>query len=345
MNKMQYGYFDNSKKEYVITRPDTPLPWINYLGADEYCALFSNTAGGYSFFQDARMQRLTRYRYNNVPMDSGGKYVYLRDNSNNDYWSISWQPVLKDLKKYKYECRHGLGYSIIKSEYNKISTKTTYFVPLKENLEIWMVEITNNSNKKRNLSAFSFVEFCLYDALNDMTDFQYNLSIGLTKYNKNNNSIYHHSLYGISKDFFTFFSVNQKPAAFDSQRSCFLGTYGSFSNPKAVIENKCTNSTAVGWSPCGAHQLKIDLKPKETKNLIFILGVAKKFGDETPSIKKYSKKENVVKALKELERYWTINLSKYQAETPDNDVNEMVNIWNQYQCRTTFNWSRSASYY
>lgn len=342
---MQYGYFDNSKREYVITRPDTPLPWINYLGADEYCALFSNTAGGYSFYQDARMQRLTRYRYNNVPMDRGGKYIYLRDNSDKDFWSVSWQPVLKDLKSYKYECRHGLGYSIILSEYKKISTKTTYFVPLKENLEIWMVEITNNSNKKRNLSAFSFVEFCLYDALNDMTDFQYNLNIGLTKYNKNNNTVYHNSLYGITKDFFTFFSASQKPVAFDTQRSEFMGTYGDFSQPRAVIENKCNNSIAVGWAPCGAHQLKVDLNPGQTKTLIFVLGVEKKYGEEIKYINKYTNKDNVNKALKDLERYWTVNLSKYQAETPDNYVNEMVNIWNPYQCRTTFNWSRSASYY
>ena len=342
---MQYGYFDNSKKEYVINRPDTPLPWINYLGADEYCVLFSNTAGGYSFYQDARMQRLTRYRYNNVPMDRGGKYVYIRDNDNKDYWSVSWQPVLKDLKKYKYECRHGLGYSIILSEYNNIATKSTYLVPMKENLEIWMIQVTNKSKKKRNLSVFSLVEFCLYDALNDMTDYQYNLSIGSTKYNSRNHAIYHNSLYGITKDFFTYFSVNQKPVGFDSQRSDFLGTYGDFSAPRAVIENKCTNSVAVGWSPIGAHHLKINLKPGQTKTIIFTLGIAKKYGEENKYINKYKSEENIYNALKKLEKYWTSNLSKYQVDSPDKDVNEMVNIWNQYQCRTTFNWSRSASYF
>lgn len=342
---MQYGYFDNSRKEYIITKPDTPLPWINYLGADEYCALFSNTAGGYSFYQDARMQRLTRYRYNNVPMDRGGKTIYIRDNKDKDFWSVSWQPVLKDLKSYKYECRHGLGYSIISSEYKKVSTKATYFVPLKENIEIWMLEITNKSNKNRNLSVFSFVEFCLYDALNDMTDYQYNLNIGLAKYNKKNNTVYHHSLYGITKDFFTFFAVNQKPVAFDTQRTDFTGEYGDFSAPRAVVENKCRNSLAVGWSPIASHQLEVNLKPHQTKTLIFILGIARKFGDENKYINKYKNKDCVSKALKDLERYWAINLSKYQTETPDSDVNTMVNIWNQYQCRTTFNWSRSASYY
>ncbi|MFC1767904.1 GH36-type glycosyl hydrolase domain-containing protein [Candidatus Margulisiibacteriota bacterium] len=341
---MKYGHFDDKNKEYVITRPDTPLPWINYLGCEDYCALMSNTAGGYSFYKDAKELRLTRYRYNNIPMDRGGRYLYIKDNKTEDFWSVSWQPVLKDLDKYKYECRHGLGYTTIRSAYSGIATKTTYFVPLGESLEVWMLEVKNESKNPRELTITSFVEFCLWDALNDMTDYQYNLNIGETAYK--DGTIYHLSRYRVEETFFAYFTcTNQKPHSFDSDRTAFLGTYGSLEKPKAVIDGKGSNSIAHGWAPVGSHTLKIKLAPKETKTLIFVLGYSEKKNDVHRVLKKFKTRAAVEKELRTLKTYWENGLNKYSVDSEDDDVNSMVNIWNQYQCRTTFNWSRSASYY
>ena len=341
---MKFGDFDRKTNEYVINRPDTPLPWINYLGADQYCALMSNTAGGYSFYRDPLLRRLTRYRYNNVPSDRGGRYLYIRDNKTEDFWSATWQPILKDLKKYKYECRVGTGYTAISSEYANIKTKATYFVPLGENLEVWMLEVTNKGKTKRDLSAFSFVEFCLWDALNDMTDYQYNLNIGETDYA--NNTIFHLARYRIEHDIFGFFGVsNAKVDAFDSDRDYFMGPYGDFSDPKSVREGQLTNSIACGWSPVGSHQINMELKPGETKTIIFVLGVEWDRKVVKEKLTKYNSPEKVNKALQALKDYWAESLSKFSCRTEDEDLNLMFNLWNQYQCRTTFNWSRSASYY
>jgi cellobiose phosphorylase len=369
---MRYGFFDYQNKEYVITRPDTPYPWINYLGSDEYCALISNTAGGYSFYKDPRERRILRYRYNNIPTDRGGRYLYIRDNITKEFWSATWQPILKPVVRrspsvvrndsrracrqagstihdplstsYEYECRHGLGYTIISSQYQKIKTKTTYFVPRKENLEVWHLEIENTDSKPRSLNIFSFVEFCLWDALNDMTDYQYNLNIGETSYE--NGTIFHLSRFRTDKSYFAFFScTNQKVKSFDSQRNNFLGRYGSLDAPEAVINGECTNSIACGWSPVGSHCLEINLKAKEKKEIIFILGYSEDKNDLQKLIKKYKTSKSVLIELNILKKYWVENLNKYQVITPDEDVNLMVNIWNQYQCRTTFNWSRSASYF
>ena len=341
---MQYGYFDSKEKEYVITRPDTPLPWINYLGCEDYCALMSNTAGGYSFYKDARERRITRYRYNNIPMDRGGRYIYVRDNGSKDFWSVSWQPVLKDLKKYKYECRHGLGYTIISSAYSDINTKTTYFVPVGENLEIWMLEIKNSSKKLRNLTVASFIEFCLWDALNDMTDYQYNLNIGETLYK--DNIIYHLSRYRVEKRYFAYHTcTNAKANSFDSDRSSFLGSYGSLDAPAAVRAGKGSNSIASGWAPIGSQFFHISLKPGETKTLIFLLGYSENKDDIPRIIKKFKSKTSVTSEFEVLRKYWDENLDHFSVDTQDQDINAMVNIWNQYQARTTFNWSRSASYY
>lgn len=336
---MKYGHFDEEKKEFVITRPDTPLPWINYLGAEEYCALMSNTAGGYSFYRDPKERRITRYRYNNVPMDRGGRYIYVRDNQSKDYWSLSWQPVMK---LDKYECRHGIGYTTIKSEYAGVETKTTYFVPLGENLEIWMTEV--KAKKARDLSLYPFVEFCLWDALNDMTDYQYNLNIGQTEFK--NGIIYHLSRYRVNHDVVSFLAcTNATPKGFDSQRRDFIGNYGDFSNPRAVVEGKMNNSIACGWSPVGALQIPCKLKAGETKTFIFVLGFSEDIKEPAKKIKKFSKKSVVEKELARLAAYWEKDLSKFSVQTPDQDLNLMANVWNQYQCRTTFNWSRSASYY
>lgn len=341
---MKYGYFDNKEKEYVITRPDTPLPWINYLGCEDYCALISNTAGGYSFYKDAKERRITRYRYNNIPMDRGGRYIYVRDNGSGDFWSASWQPILKDASKYKYECRHGLGYTVITSVYSGIKTKTTYFVPLGEDLEVWMIEIKNETKKMRNLTAASFAEFCLWDALNDMTDYQYNLNIGETIYK--DNIIYHVSRYRVEKKYFAYHAcVNAKANSFDSDRTAFLGPYGSLENPAAVVRGKGSNSIASGWAPVASQFINMKLRPGESKTLIFLLGYSEKKDDISRITAKFKSESKVLAELESLKKYWDENLSRFSAETEDPDVNAMVNIWNQYQARTTFNWSRSASYY
>ncbi|MDI6731024.1 MAG: GH116 family glycosyl hydrolase [Candidatus Margulisbacteria bacterium] len=337
---MQYGYFDKDKKEYVITQPDTPLPWINYLGAEEYCALMSNTAGGYSFYRDPKERRILRYRYNNVPMDRGGRYLYLRDNESGAYWSPTWQPTMTKLDKY--ECRHGLGYTIITAEYQGISTKAAYFVPLGENLEIWQLDVT--ADKARDLSLFSFVEFCLWDALNDMTDYQYNLNIGQTEYK--DNIIYHLSRYRVTKDVVGYFACsNAKAVGFDTQRKDFMGNYGDWSKPRAVIENKMHNSLALGWAPVGSQMLKCKLKAGEAKTFIFVLGFTENIKVLPKKIQKFSTPEIIAKELKKLAAYWGKNLNKFTVQSEDPELDLMLNTWNQYQCLTTFNWSRSASYY
>lgn len=341
---MQYGYFDNDKREYVITNPETPLPWINYLGADRFCGLISQSAGGYCFYEDALLRRILRYRYNNIPMDMGGRYLYLRDNKTEDFWSLTWQPVRPAIGEYKYECRHGMGYTRISSEYKGISTSTLYFVPKNEINEVWCCEVTNNTDVQRELSMFSFVEFCLIEAQKDMTDFQFNLNIGTTKVK--DSVIYHDTLYGTDAiDIFAYFACNRELAGFDTQRRDFLGTYGSLEKPRAVVENKCRNSIARGWSPVGSHHIVLTLKPGETQKVVFVLGAAHNFGDELPIVEKYKDEKAVDVEMQKLKEYWDRNLSAYATSTPDEEINTMVNIWNQYQCRTTFNWSRSASYY
>jgi len=340
---MKYGYFDDAKKEYVITRPDTPLPWINYLGVEKYCGLMSNTAGGYSFYGDAAQRRLLRYRYNNVPMDRPGRYIYIRDDAKKDYWSASWQPVNKDLKKYKYECRHGLSYTKIKAEYSGIESEATYFVPIGESHEVWRIKLKNKTSKPKKLSLFTYAEFCMWDAHNDMTDFQYNLNIGRTEFM--NNAIYHLTLYNMQKAHFSYIWSDTKVASYDGVRQDFVGPYRGEANPIAVEKGKCSNKLAVGWAPFGGLNVNVSLKPKQEKEVTFILGFAAAMGDEKKVFSKYSKKGAVDEALNTVANYWSENLSKYSAETPDAAVNSMVNIWNQYQCMTTFNWSRSASYY
>jgi cellobiose phosphorylase len=348
--KMKYGHFDKERKEYVITRPDTPLPWINYLGSEQYCALMSNTAGGYSFYKDPRERRILRYRYNNVPMDRGGRYLYLRDNKTKEFWSTSWQPVLKDLSKYKYECRHGLGYTTISSEYSGILTKTTYFVPLGENLEVWMLEVKFEPKKSamgvksRDLSLFSFVEFCLWDALNDMSDYQYNLNIGETDYK--DGIIYHLSRYRVEQNLVGYFAcANAAAKGFDTQRKDFMGTYGDWSAPRAVVEGKMNNSLAVGWSPVGSQMFNFKLKAGETKTFIFVLGFTENIQEPPSKIEKFKDPKVVENELGRLKEYWEKNLNNFSVHSEDPELDLMVNTWNQYQCRTTFNWSRSASYY
>lgn len=340
---MRFGHFDNENQEYVVERPNTPLPWINYLGTKAYCALISNTAGGYSFFKDPRERRILRYRYDNVPFDQGGRYLYIKDDKTGDYYSPTWQPVRKKLDKY--ECRHGLGYTKIAALYKGIKTRVIYFVPIDEDLEIWKLEIENTSTKPLDLSLFSFVEFCLWDAVGDSTNFQRTWSIGTA--HCEGSTIIHDTMHGNWVDVLAYFGTSEKIDSFDCQRKNFLGDFGynSLEKPKAVIDGKCTNSTAIGWSPIGAHCIKIKLKPKQKKVIMFVLGVSPKIQIAKSKIQKFTKPKAVEAELKKLKEYWEENLSKIQVQTPDEDVNTMLNTWNQYQCMQTFNWSRYASYY
>ena len=265
---MKYGHFDDAAREYIITRPDTPLPWINYLGCEEYFGLISNTAGGYSFYKDARLRRLTRYRYNNSPLDMGGRYLYLRDNTSGKYWSPSWMPMRTKLDEY--ECRHGQGYTIITSKANGIKSLTRYFVPLGESLEIWQMTLTNESGSDSDLSLFSAIEFCLWDANDDATNFQRNYSIGQVEIV--DDVIYHKTEYRERRDHFAYFACSEKLSGYDTQREAFLGNYNGWDQPQVVESGASLNSEAHGWQPIGSHHVKVHLKPGEQKQIVFILG-------------------------------------------------------------------------
>jgi cellobiose phosphorylase len=248
---MQYGQFDDRNREYVITRPNTPLPWINYLGCEDYFGLISNTAGGSSFYKDARLRRLTRYRYNNVPFDLGGRYIYVRDQGDGRYWSPSWQPTQTELQDYT--CRHGMGYTIIGSTYAGIRAETCYFVPLGENLEVWRLTVTNQRDTPADLSVFSSVEFCLWDAWDDATNFQRNFNTGQVEVV--DGVIYHKTEYRERRDHFAYFACSEPLAGFDTQREAFLGAYRDWDRPLAVERGQSFNSIAYGWAPIGSHQV------------------------------------------------------------------------------------------
>jgi Cellobiose phosphorylase len=353
---MRYGHFDDERREYVITRPDTPLPWINYLGSEAYFGIISNTAGGYSFYRDARLRRLTRYHYNSAPFDLGGRYLYLRDSSSGEFWSPSWQPTQTELEDY--ECRHGMGYSAIASRYNGIEAETLYFVPVEENLEIWRARVTNKRDSEAKLSLFSAIEFCLWDAWDDQTNFQRNFSTGQVEVE--DGVIYHKTEYRERRDHFAYFACSEPLAGFDTQRDTFLGAYRGWGRPAAVERGQSFNSIAHGWAPCGSHHVELALAPGETKEIIFVLGYWEnpdeaKFdppGSQTvnkktvkPVIERYLRSDEVESAYQQLRDYWSELLGTLQVSTPDEHTNRMVNIWNAYQCMVTFNMSRSASFY
>ena len=353
---MKYGSFDDEHREYVITRPDTPLPWINYLGSEAYFGLISNTAGGYSFYKDARLRRITRYRYNNAPLDFGGRYLYLRDEKDGSYWSPSWQPAQRELKDYS--CRHGMGYTIIASTFSGIRAETRYFVPLGENLEVWQLTVTNQRDAEAELSVFSVAEFCLWDALDDATNFQRNFSTGQVEVE--DQVIYHKTEYRERRDHFAYFACSEKCEGFDTQRDSFLGRYRSWDRPLAVEQGKSSNSIANGWQPIGSFDVHLSLKPGEQKQIIFLLGYHENPKDQKfdppdsqtinkkmvkPIIKKYLQQSNVDFAFDALHAYWEDLLGGFQIKTSNGHVDRMVNIWNAYQCMITFNLSRSASLY
>jgi len=351
---MKFGFFDDLNREYVITQPDTPLPWMNYLGCQAYFGIISNTAGGYSFYRDARLRRISRYRYNNTPMDFGGRYIYLRDDESADFWSPSWQPTRNDLQRYS--CRHGMGYSTIGSTYSDIEASTRYFVPLDENLEIWQLTVTNHRSTPARISAFANIEFCLWDAQDDSTNFQRNFNTGQVEVE--DGVIYHKTEYRERRNHFAYFACSEKDAAFETQRDAFLGPYRSWDKPLAVEKGALNNGIAHGWQPIGAHQVKLTLAPGESRQVVFLLGyhenpVDQKFdppGSQIinksmvkPTIAKYLDAKNADAAFAELQAYWIKTLGVCQVNTPDIHTNRMVNIWNAYQCMATFNMSRSAS--
>jgi len=349
---MKYGHFDDDNREYVITNPKTPYPWINYLGNHDFFSLISNTAGGYSFFTDAKFRRLTRFRYNNVPIDDGGKYFYINDGET--VWSPGWKPVKTELDKY--ECRHGLSYTSIKGEKNGIEAEVLYFVPLNFWGEVQKVTLKNTSSEIKKFKLFSFVEWCLWNAEDDMTNFQRNFSTGEVEIE--DSVIYHKTEYKERRNHYAFYSVNNDIQGFDTDRESFIGLYNGFDKPDVVFNGKPENTEAHGWSPIASHYLEIELKPGESKDLVFLLGyVENKEEDKWESknvINKQPAKEMIARfdssakvdaAFRELKDYWDNLLSIYSIRSHDEKLDRMVNIWNQYQCMITFNMSRSASYF
>ncbi|WP_026495617.1 GH36-type glycosyl hydrolase domain-containing protein [Butyrivibrio sp. WCD3002] len=349
---MQYGFFDDKNREYVITTPKTPLPWINYLGNKDFFSLVSNTCGGYSFYKDAKLLRLTRYRYNNVPYDNNGKYFYIKDGET--VWNPGWQPVKTELDSY--ECRHGIGYSKFTSVKNDVKASVLSFVPMSDTCEISHVELTNNSSSEKKLQLFSYVEWCLWNADDDMKNFQRNLSTGEVEIV--DSTIFHKTEYRERRNHYAIYSVNTKVDAVDTSRDAFLGAYNGPDHPDAVFAGKLTNSVASGWSPIAAHQIDITLTPGETKTFNFILGYVENPEDQkweshgiinkkpaNEMLARYQSDADVDKAFAELSAYWDNLLSIYHVKSSNEKVDRMVNIWNQYQCMVTFNMSRSASYY
>lgn len=357
---MRFGNFDDEKKEYVINTPRTPYPWINYLGSEEFFGLVSNQSGGYCFYRDAKLRRLTRYRYNNVPTDDGGRYFYIKEGDT--VWNPSWAPVKTELDSY--ECRHGLGYSQITGKKDGLSVTTLFFVPVGKTCEVHSVTLKNEGSAKKKFQLFSFIEWCLWNAEDDMTNFQRNFSTGEVEIGGGGSTIYHKTEYKERRNHYAFYHVNAPVQGYDTDRETFIGLYNGFHEPEVVFAGKSQNSKAAGWSPVASHCLEVELAPGEEKHLSFVLGYVDR--DIVPEDKKWDKwesksvinkkpaaeliaqldsKEKVQAELQKLKDYWTGLLSGYSVKSSDDKLDRMVNIWNQYQCMVTFNMSRSASYF
>ena len=357
-----FGYFDDGNREYVITDPKTPWPWINYLGNEDFFSLISNTAGGYSFYKDAKFRRITRYRYNNVPMDNGGRYFYINDNGT--VWSPGWKPCKTPLDFY--ECRHGMSYTRITGAKDGIQASVLFFVPLHTWAEVQKLTLTNTSDQTRKFKLYSFAEWCLWNAATDMENFQRNFSTGEVEVD--GSVIYHKTEYKERRNHYAFYSVNTPVDGFDTDRETFIGLYNEFRDPQQVMEGICGNSIAHGWSPIASHYIEVELAPGESKDYVFMLGYVEnaqeeKFADETPGllhsgsspvinkakaqalIASFDTVEKVDAAFAELKIYWDALLSVYSVKSPEEKLDRMVNIWNQYQCMVTFNMSRSASFF
>ncbi len=349
---MKFGYFDDENREYVITTPRTPLPWINYLGCKEFFTLISNTCGGYTFYKDAKLLRMTRYRYNDVPNDINGKYFYIKEGGS--IWNPGWKPAQTELDSY--ECRHGIGYSRFTGMKNQLEASVLTFIPMDDNCEISQVKLTNQSDSKKTVSLFSYVEWCLWNADDDSRNFQRNLSTGEVEVV--GSAIYHKTEYRERRNHYAVYSVNTPVDGFDTSRDAFLGAYRGAANPEVVEKGQASNSVAHGWSPIASHQINVTLEPGESKTFVFVLGYIENPEDqkwEAPGIinkkpaeamlAKYQTDADVDKAFASLNEYWNELLSKYTVKSSNDKVDRMVNIWNQYQCMVTFNMSRSASYY
>ena len=352
MDNKRYGHFDDQHREYVITDPQTPWPWINYLGNEDFFSLISNTAGGYSFYKDAKFRRLTRYRYNGVPMDNGGRYFYINDGGT--VWNPGWKPCKTPLDSY--ECRHGMNYTRITGSKNGVEASVLFFVPLHTWAEVQKLTLTNNSNEVKRLKLFSFAEWCLWNAATDMENFQRNFSTGEVEIE--GSVIYHKTEYRERRNHYAFYGVNVPIQGFDTDRETFIGLYNEFSNPDAVIEGRPRNSHAHGWSPIASHYIEVELQPGESRDYIFLLGYVENKQEEkfiTPQVinktqaqammARFDTSEKADAAFAELCNYWDNLLNIYTANTGNDKLDRMVNIWNQYQCMVTFCMSRSASFF
>ena len=349
---MRFGHFDDEHKEYVITTPRTPLPWINYLGSEDFFSLVSNTAGGYSFYRDARMRRLTRYRYNSSPLDMDGHHIYIKDGDT--VWNPGWQPTKTPLDRYT--CRHGLGYTVIEGEKNGVAAAQELFVPKGDACELDRLTLQNHTDAVKELDVFGYVEFCLWDAIDDSSNFQRNFSTGEVEVEPG--VIYHKTEYRERRDHYAVFWSDTPVTSFDTTRDAFCGVYGGPADPEAVRAGHCSGSIAHGWAPVGALHIHVTLAPGEEKKILFGLGYIENPQDEKftapgvinkarahAMISRYATSAQVDAARKALADHWEALLSTYHLESSEEKLDRMVNIWHQYQCMVTFNMSRSASYF
>ncbi len=349
---MRFGRFDDERKEYVIDTPFTPYPWINYLGCGEFFSLISNTAGGYSFYKDARLRRLTRYRYNSVPVDGNGRYFYIKDGG--EVWNPGGRPSRTGLDAY--ECRHGLGYTVISGKKNSVRATASFLVPLGRPCEVTKLTLRNEGGERKVLKLFSLIEFCLWNALDDMTNFQRNLNTGEVAVE--GSAVYHLTEYRERRNHYSFYWVNSPVSGFDTDRDSFVGAYGSFEDPEVVRKGTPKNSIAHGWSPIASHCIDVELKPGEERSLIFVLGYAENDEgrkwlpdgrlntEKADSLcREFGSPEGFDSAQRELAGFWEDLLSRFRLESGDERLDRMVNIWHQYQCMVTYNLSRSASYF
>ena len=349
---MKFGHFDDDRKEYVITTPQTPLPWINYLGSEDFFSLVSNTAGGYSFYRDARMRRLTRYRYNSSPLDMDGHHIYIKDGDT--VWNPGWQPTKTPLDRYT--CRHGLGYTVIEGKKNGVAAAQELFVPKGDACELDRLTLQNHTDAVKELDVFGYVEFCLWDAIDDSSNFQRNFSTGEVEVEPG--IIYHKTEYRERRNHYAVFWSNTPVTSFDTTRDAFCGVYGGPADPQAVRAGHCSGSIAHGWAPVGALHIHVTLAPGEEKKILFGLGYIENPQEEKFSapgvinktsahamIGRYATDAQIDAARAALAQYWENLLSTYHLASSEEKLNRMVNIWHQYQCMVTFNMSRSASYY
>ena len=366
MEMKRYGHFDDASREYVITDPATPWPWINYLGNEDFFSLISQTAGGYSFYRDAKFRRITRYRYNGVPMDAGGRYFYIKDGDT--VWSPGWKPCKTPLDAY--ECRHGMSYTRISGAKDGVEASVLFFVPLGAHCEVQKLTIRNTTSSVKSLKLFSFVEWCLWNAATDMENFQRNFSTGEVEVE--GSTIYHKTEYKERRNHYAFYTVNALVSGFDTDRESFIGLYNGFEAPQCVTAGQASNSVALGWSPVASHFIELTLAPGESRDFVFQLGYVElpneeKFDEEATAaaiaaghapvspfinrrpahalIARFDTSEKVDAAFAELRRYWDDLLSIFNVSTEEPGLDRMVNVWNQYQCMVTFNMSRSASFF